>query len=148
KSMEPGALTIDAKVHALNNVLVNALKIGKDYCRELYPEIEPYSSGFLEVSDLHSLYWEQSGNPNGHSSEDSSGRKDKDARAKRVVSGAHHRGSRMVRRVVMKKKCDSESLLTVAVRELRNLKARYAALEREPTSSREMNMDIGIKNST
>lgn len=34
--------------------------------RELYPEIEPYSTGFLKVSDLHTIYWEQSGNPNGH----------------------------------------------------------------------------------
>ena len=32
---------------------------------ELFPEIEPYSSGFLEVDDDHSLYWEQSGNPDG-----------------------------------------------------------------------------------
>ncbi|KAI7991174.1 Proline iminopeptidase [Camellia lanceoleosa] len=34
--------------------------------RNLYPEIEPYSSGFLKVSDIHTVYWEQSGNPNGH----------------------------------------------------------------------------------
>lgn len=34
--------------------------------RVLYPSIEPYSSGFLKVSDLHTLYWEQSGNPSGH----------------------------------------------------------------------------------
>ncbi|HEU4670898.1 MAG TPA: prolyl aminopeptidase [Dyella sp.] len=33
--------------------------------RSLYPEIEPYDSGFLQVSDLHTLYYEQSGNPNG-----------------------------------------------------------------------------------
>ncbi|XP_009621959.1 proline iminopeptidase isoform X2 [Nicotiana tomentosiformis] len=32
----------------------------------LYPSIEPYSTGFLKVSDLHTIYWEQSGNPNGH----------------------------------------------------------------------------------
>lgn len=32
---------------------------------ELFPEIEPYSSGFLEVDDEHKLYWEQSGNPDG-----------------------------------------------------------------------------------
>ncbi|KAJ0971810.1 hypothetical protein J5N97_019769 [Dioscorea zingiberensis] len=34
--------------------------------RDLYSHIEPYSSGFLKVSDLHTLYWEQSGNPSGH----------------------------------------------------------------------------------
>ncbi|AHX12322.1 proline iminopeptidase [Dyella jiangningensis] len=33
--------------------------------RTLYPEIEPYDSGMLKVSDLHTLYYEQSGNPNG-----------------------------------------------------------------------------------
>ncbi|KAI5661263.1 hypothetical protein M9H77_20586 [Catharanthus roseus] len=34
--------------------------------RNLYPEVEPYSTGFLNVSDLHTIYWEQSGNPNGY----------------------------------------------------------------------------------
>ena len=33
--------------------------------RSLYPEIEPFDSGFLPVSSLHTLYYEQSGNPNG-----------------------------------------------------------------------------------
>lgn len=33
---------------------------------KLYLDIEPYSTGFLKVSDLHSIYWEQSGNPHGH----------------------------------------------------------------------------------
>ena len=33
--------------------------------RSLYPEIEPFESGLLKVSDLHTLYYEQSGNPNG-----------------------------------------------------------------------------------
>ena len=33
--------------------------------RSLYPEIEPFDSGFLQVSPLHTLYYEQSGNPNG-----------------------------------------------------------------------------------
>jgi proline iminopeptidase len=32
---------------------------------DLFPEITPYSTGFLDVSDTHSLYWEQSGNPEG-----------------------------------------------------------------------------------
>lgn len=34
--------------------------------RNPYPPIEPYSTGFLKVSDLHTIYWEQSGNPTGH----------------------------------------------------------------------------------
>lgn len=33
--------------------------------RKLYPPITPYSSGYLNVSDTHSLYWEQSGNADG-----------------------------------------------------------------------------------
>ena len=33
--------------------------------REFYPEIEAYQSGHLQVSDLHSIYYEQVGNPNG-----------------------------------------------------------------------------------
>ena len=33
--------------------------------RSLYPEIEPYDSGQLAVSPIHTLYYEQSGNPNG-----------------------------------------------------------------------------------
>lgn len=32
---------------------------------ELYPEIEPYQQGMLPVDARHTLYWEQSGNPNG-----------------------------------------------------------------------------------
>jgi proline iminopeptidase len=31
----------------------------------LYPVPEPHDSGFLAVSDLHTLYWEESGNPRG-----------------------------------------------------------------------------------
>ncbi len=33
--------------------------------RSLYPSITPYDSGFLRVSPVHELYWEQSGNPVG-----------------------------------------------------------------------------------
>jgi proline iminopeptidase len=33
--------------------------------RQPYPEIEPFDRGFLPVSPLHTLYYEQSGNPNG-----------------------------------------------------------------------------------
>ena len=32
---------------------------------DLFPAISPYSSGFLQVSAEHNLYWEQSGNPDG-----------------------------------------------------------------------------------
>jgi proline iminopeptidase len=33
--------------------------------RGLYPEIEPYRAGMLDVGDGHSVYWELSGNPKG-----------------------------------------------------------------------------------
>ena len=33
--------------------------------RTLYPEIEPYETGQLDVGDGHSLYWELCGNPDG-----------------------------------------------------------------------------------
>jgi proline iminopeptidase len=33
--------------------------------RTLYPPIEPYKSGHLDVGDGHSLYWELCGNPDG-----------------------------------------------------------------------------------
>ena len=32
---------------------------------DLYPEIEPYQTGFLRLDALHTMYWEQSGNPRG-----------------------------------------------------------------------------------
>ena len=31
----------------------------------LYPEIEPFDSGMLKVSDLHTIYYERVGNPDG-----------------------------------------------------------------------------------
>ncbi len=33
--------------------------------RQLYPEIEPYKTGRLQVSKIHNLYFEECGNPNG-----------------------------------------------------------------------------------
>jgi proline iminopeptidase len=33
--------------------------------KAMYPEIEPYSTGFLQVSDLHTIYFEEAGNPKG-----------------------------------------------------------------------------------
>ncbi len=32
---------------------------------KLYPEIEPYNTGFLKVSNIHTVYFEECGNPNG-----------------------------------------------------------------------------------
>ena len=33
--------------------------------RELYPPIEPYDSGYLDVDAGHRIYYEQVGNPRG-----------------------------------------------------------------------------------
>ena len=33
--------------------------------RDLYAEIEPYDSGHLQVSDIHRIYYEESGNKQG-----------------------------------------------------------------------------------
>ena len=33
--------------------------------KSLFPSIEPIQKGFLKVSNIHSIYWERSGNPNG-----------------------------------------------------------------------------------
>jgi hypothetical protein len=32
---------------------------------ELYPEIEPYAHGFLDVGHSNRIYWEECGNPHG-----------------------------------------------------------------------------------
>ena len=32
---------------------------------ELYPPLEPYSTGMLALDRIHTMYWEQSGHPNG-----------------------------------------------------------------------------------
>ncbi|HYB11306.1 MAG TPA: prolyl aminopeptidase [Alphaproteobacteria bacterium] len=33
--------------------------------RELYPELQPHQSGMLKLDDVHTMYWEVSGNPRG-----------------------------------------------------------------------------------
>jgi proline iminopeptidase len=33
--------------------------------RELFPPLEPYAKGILRVDDIHTLYWEECGNPQG-----------------------------------------------------------------------------------
>ncbi|WP_413576024.1 prolyl aminopeptidase [Bdellovibrio sp. HCB290] len=37
----------------------------KQNLREFYPAIEPYNKGFLKVSEIHNLYFEEVGNPAG-----------------------------------------------------------------------------------
>lgn len=40
-------------------------KEGRRSMMDLFPALSPYSSGFLAADDIHMLYWEQSGNPDG-----------------------------------------------------------------------------------
>ena len=39
--------------------------MSENFRTELFQEIEPYQHGFLPLDTLHTMYWEQSGNPNG-----------------------------------------------------------------------------------
>ncbi|CAN1821358.1 Proline iminopeptidase [Linum perenne] len=70
-----GRKKIVARVRNLNHnfeqeLLGEVMESGKndpqDLNRSLYPALEPYDTGFLKVSDVHSIYYEQSGNPTGH----------------------------------------------------------------------------------
>jgi proline iminopeptidase len=42
-----------------------SLKIERNPVTGLYPPISPYQQGFLKVSQLHEVYYEESGNPDG-----------------------------------------------------------------------------------
>ena len=39
--------------------------VAKSRLKELYPHLSPYKTGFLRVSGLHEIYFEESGNPQG-----------------------------------------------------------------------------------
>lgn len=39
--------------------------VPKKELRTLYPPIEPFNTGMLKVSDIHEIYYEESGNPDG-----------------------------------------------------------------------------------
>ncbi len=39
--------------------------MSENFRTELFQEIEPYQHGLLPLDTLHTMYWEQSGNPNG-----------------------------------------------------------------------------------
>jgi proline iminopeptidase len=40
-------------------------KIDSYSAKGMFPLVAPYRSGRLQVDDLHTLYWEESGNPEG-----------------------------------------------------------------------------------
>ena len=43
-----------------------AARMEMDPSEVKYAQVEPYDTGFLKVSDVHTIYYEQSGNPQGH----------------------------------------------------------------------------------
>ena len=45
--------------------LLSDLKYLKMKVQVLFPKIEVREKGFLKVSDIHTIYWERSGNRNG-----------------------------------------------------------------------------------
>jgi proline iminopeptidase len=61
--------------------------------RRLYPEIEPYNSGHLRVSDTHEIYFEECGNPDGEAAVFIHGGPGAgcDARARRFFDPDHYR---------------------------------------------------------
>lgn len=61
--------------------------------RQLYPEIEPYNSGHLRVSDTHEIYFEECGNPDGEAAVFIHGGPGAgcDARARRFFDPDHYR---------------------------------------------------------
>lgn len=41
------------------------MSTSSSHLHSLYPPIEPFKTGFLKVSNIHNIYWEISGNPEG-----------------------------------------------------------------------------------
>jgi proline iminopeptidase len=67
-TQEPGARKARAQTRKLTAAPPRAkprATIRSSPIRTLYPPIEPYNAGYLRVSDLHEIYYEESGNPNG-----------------------------------------------------------------------------------
>lgn len=56
---------MDKKINKDKENYTNAPIIRRTPLLDLFPPVTPYSSGFLKVDDIHTLYWEQSGNPDG-----------------------------------------------------------------------------------
>lgn len=46
-------------------IIINIFFIGDLTARERFPAIKPNCTGMLQVDEIHQLYWEESGNPNG-----------------------------------------------------------------------------------
>ena len=55
----------DPKAQKADQKKAGSPPVSQPVIRDIYPPIQPYSTGFLAVDDIHTLYWEQSGNPEG-----------------------------------------------------------------------------------
>jgi len=65
-SAPSAAAQVSSLADALKTVTIAAPSVNpKQPLRELYPPIEPYDSGMLKVDDVHTIYYEQCGNPSG-----------------------------------------------------------------------------------
>ncbi|XP_053374446.1 probable proline iminopeptidase isoform X2 [Mercenaria mercenaria] len=50
----------------VRKVILRTMAVETSTARAMYPEIEPYDTGMLKVSDIHQVYYEQSGNKTGN----------------------------------------------------------------------------------
>jgi proline iminopeptidase len=64
RAANAGNLAVDTSRRA-TCATVTRMTTEQPAIRTLYPEIEPFRTATLRVSDLHELYFEESGNPNG-----------------------------------------------------------------------------------
>ncbi len=63
--MNRGLYLILAFLLAISGFLLACASVDSEDEIELWPEIEPFETGFLQVSDIHQIYYELSGNPEG-----------------------------------------------------------------------------------
>jgi hypothetical protein len=66
---KPRSAPVAARASAKRPVAKGSARPGKSVAsaqrRELYPPIEPFKQGYLRVSEIHEIYYEESGNPAG-----------------------------------------------------------------------------------
>ena len=65
KSQPDSSLLKDQNLSKQDDILNKNFFVSPNKLRTLYPLCKPYDKGQLKVSDLHTIYYEQSGNPQG-----------------------------------------------------------------------------------
>ena len=63
--MKRNAYLVLAVLVAISGLTLVCTKMGNEEETELWPEIEPFATGHLKVSDIHEIYYELCGNPKG-----------------------------------------------------------------------------------